>query len=242
MQALILAGGPGTRLRALVSDRPKAMASVGGKPFLEHLVEQLRGQGFSDLVFCTGYLADHVQQYFGDGRRWGVCVAYSVETELLGTAGAIRNAGQLLNGAFLVLNGDSYLDADFRALVAAHRRRCTADASTIGTLAAVSVEDAGAYGRLELDGDGRLLSFGEKSAAGPGWINGGVYVMEPDILDHIPAGRPVSIERETFPHALARGRTLYSYPVTGFFVDIGTPEGYRRFCEHVREGGHDRTK
>ena len=99
-----------------------------------------------------------------------------------------------------------------------------------------------ALGRLELDGDGRLLSFGEKSAAGPGWINGGVYVMEPDILDHIPAGRPVSIERETFPHALAQGRTLYSYPVTGFFVDIGTPEGYRRFCEHIREGGHDRTK
>lgn len=236
-KVLILAGGLGTRLRTVVSDRPKPMAEAGQKPFLAHLVAQLAGQGFVDLVFCIGHLATQVQEYFGDGGRWGVHIAYAVETRLLGTAGAIRNAQDLLQGTFLVLNGDSYLDADFGLLVAAHRARRAADPQAIGTLAAVWMADAAAYGRLEIDAGGHLRRFGEKTGSGPGLINGGAYVLESEILDLIPAGRPVSIERETFPLVLERGQHLFAWPVEGFFVDIGTPEGYRRFCQHVEERG-----
>jgi len=237
MKAFILAGGLGTRLQSVVLDRPKPMARVKGKPFLEYQIEQLSGQGLKEFVLCVGHLAHQIQGYFGDGHRWGVRIVYAIETELLGTAGAIKNAQNFIEDTLLVLNGDSYLEADFQALVEFHRRQQSADLRTIGTIAIVAVENASAYGALELDVGGRILRFQEKAEEGPGWINGGVYVLEPDILDFIPAGRAVSIEKETFPLVLERGRYLYAYPVEGFFVDIGTPEGYRRFCQYVKERG-----
>lgn len=237
MKALVLAGGLGSRLQSLIPDRPKPMAEVEGRPFLEYQIEQLRAQGFEDLVLCVGHLAHRIQDYFGDGHLWGVRIAYAVETELLGTAGAIRNAQSFIEDTFLVLNGDSYLEADFRALVEFHRRQQADDAQTVGTIATVAVDDASAYGTLELDAQGRILHFREKAEAGPGWINGGVYVLEPDILDFIPADRAVSIEKETFPLALEKGWHLYGYSVEGFFVDIGTSEGYRRFQRYVEEKG-----
>ncbi|MGB9880036.1 MAG: nucleotidyltransferase family protein [Anaerolineae bacterium] len=233
MKALILAGGLGTRLQALVKDRPKPMAEVKGKPFLEYQIQALRDQGFTEIVLCVGHLGEQIQDYFGDGRRWGVYIAYAVEKELLGTAGAIRNAAPFLAGPFLVCNGDSYLELDMQALVQFHRQRRSSDPRALGSIATVAVDDATAYGTLELDEAGRILSFREKSRAGAGWINGGVYVLEPDIFALIPPGRPVSLERETFPLALASGWHLYGYPVQGFFVDIGTPEGYERFRHYV---------
>jgi NDP-sugar pyrophosphorylase family protein len=229
MQALILAGGLGTRLRPLVSDRPKPLAEVQGKPFLAYQLEQLRAGGLRELVFCVGYLADQIQAYFGDGGAWGVHIAYAVETTPLGTAGAIKNAQRFVNGPFLALNGDSYLELNFQAMVEHHRRQRAADPRLLGTLAAVSVDDASAYGTLVLDEAGRIVRFREKDAAGQGWINGGVYVLEPELLDLIPPKQAVSIEKETFPQALEQGYRLLAYPVRGFFVDIGTPEGYRRF-------------
>jgi len=237
MKALILAGGLGTRLQSVVSDRPKPMAEAKGKPFLEYQIKQLCAQGLKELVLCVGYLARQIQDYFGDGRRWGVQIAYAVERELLGTAGAIGNAQSFIEETFLVLNGDSYLEADFQALIESHRRRRAADPRTVGTIAAVAIDDAAAYGTLELDSQGRILCFREKAEAGPGWINGGIYVLEPEIMDFIPAGRAVSIEKETFPLVLERGWHLYAYPIEGFFVDIGTPEGYRRFRQYVEEKG-----
>lgn len=244
MKALILAGGPGTRLRPFVPDRPKPMAETGGKPFLEYQIEQLRAHQFRELVFCVGHLAHQIQEYFGDGRRWGVRITYAVETELLGTAGATKNAGDFLADTFLVLNGDSYLEVDLRSLVEFHRRWQMADPRTIGTIAIVAMDNAAGYGALELDARDRslrrILRFREKACAGPAWINGGIYVLEPDILDFIPANRVVSIERETFPLVLERGRHLLGYPMEGFFVDIGTPQGYRRFCQYVERGSNDR--
>lgn len=237
MRILILAGGLGTRLQPVVQDRPKPMVEVYGKPFLEYQIEQLKAQGFQDIVLCIGHLASQIRDYFGDGHGWGVQIAYAMETKLLGTAGAIKNAQHFIENTFLVLNGDSYLEADFRALVEAHRRYRAVDPRTMGTIAAVTVEDAAAYGTLELDAGGRILCFQEKANAGPGWINAGAYVMEPEILDFIPAGRAVSIEKETFPLVLEKGWHLYAYPVEGFFVDIGTPEGYRRFLCYVEERG-----
>nr|MBC7245818.1 NTP transferase domain-containing protein [Chloroflexota bacterium] len=235
MKALILAGGLGTRLQSVVSDRPKPMAEVKGKPFLEYQIEGIRSQGFTEIVLCIGYRAEQIQAYFGDGQRWGVHIAYAVERELLGTAGAIRNAAPLLAGTFLVCNGDSYLEADLRALVAFHEQRCSSDPRTLGSIATVAVDNAAAYGTLDLDEAGRILSFREKSGAGASWVNGGVYVLEPNILTLIPPSRPVSLERETFPLALASSWHLYGYPVQGFFVDIGTPEGYERFRRYVEE-------
>jgi D-glycero-alpha-D-manno-heptose 1-phosphate guanylyltransferase len=235
MKALILAGGLGTRLRPLLRDRPKPMAPIKGKPFLEYQIEQLRAHGLSDLVLCVGHLAHHIQDYFGDGRGWGVQIAYAVEAELLGTAGAIKSAQSFIKDTFLVLNGDSYLEADFLDLIESHRHRQSADCRTIGTIAIVGVDDATSYGKIELNGKARLLSFEEKADTRPGWINGGVYVLEPTILDLIPTGRVASIENETFPMILKQNRYLFGYPVQGFFVDIGTPKGYHRFCRYVEE-------
>lgn len=234
MKALILAGGLGTRLKAVVSDRPKPLAEAGGKPFLQHQIEWLCSQGFDDLVFCVGHRAGQVQDYFGNGCNCGVHIAYSVEQELLGTAGAIKNAQALLKDTFLVLNGDSYLDLDLNTMIAVHRHR-QGHSRTIGTLAAVRLKDTSACGGLQLDDENRIVSFREKDLSGPGWINAGVYVLEPEILALIPSGCCVSIERETFPCALARGYELYAHPMNCFFVDIGTPVGYRRFQEYVGE-------
>jgi NDP-sugar pyrophosphorylase family protein len=218
------------------------MAEAAGRPFLGYLVEQLRDQGFRDLVLCVGHLASHILDTFGDGGRWGVRIRYAVETQLLGTAGAIRNAQPLLSQAFLALNGDSYLDADFRHLLAAHRRGRAADPGLLATLAAVQVQDASPFGTLELDGQGRIVSFREKTTACAGWINAGVYVLEPALLDLIPVARPVSIERETFPLALQAGHHLHAWPAHGFFVDIGTPQGYRLFQTYIHDKQYKPTK
>ena len=235
MQVLILAGGLGTRLRAVVSDRPKPMADVGDRPFLAYLIDQVRDQGFDDLVLCTGYMADQVRDYFGNGSRWQVSIRHSVETERLGTAGAVKHAQSLIDGTCLVMNGDSYVDADLLGLVAAHREARTADPSTIGTLLTVHMTQAAAYGTLDLDEQGCVREFREKASSASGWINAGVYVLEPQFLDQIPAGCAVSIERETFPSLLDGGWRLFSQPTQGFFVDIGTPEGYRRFQQYMEE-------
>jgi NDP-sugar pyrophosphorylase family protein len=211
------------------------MAQIRGKPFLEYQIVQLRSQGFKKLVLCVGHLSRHIEDYFGDGHDWGVQIAYAVEPELLGTAGAIKNAQNHIYDTFLVLNGDSYLGASFRELVASHRHRQLTAPETIGTIAIVKVEDAAPYGRIELNTEGRILRFREKAKTEPGWINGGVYVLEPTILGLIPAGRAVSVEKETFPMILKQDLPMFGYTMHGFFVDIGTPEGYHRFCRYAEE-------
>ena len=236
MKALILAGGLGTRLREVITDLPKPMAEAGGRPFLAYLIEQLRTQGFRDIVLCVGYMAAQVESYFGDGRHWNVRVSYSVETELLGTAGAIRNAAHLVDGAFLVLNGDTYLEVDYRHMVQAHLHSLEAFPNMVASIAAARVEDSSAYGALSLSDDFRVERFREKVGMAEAWVNAGAYVLEPKVLEWIPEGCRVSLERETFPLLLERGLDLRAYPARGFVVDIGTPEGFRRFRRHVEEG------
>jgi NDP-sugar pyrophosphorylase family protein len=234
VKALILAGGLGIRLRSLVSDRPKPMAEVEGRPFLEYQVLQLREQGFCDLVFCVGHMAQHVQDYFGDGQPWEVSISYAVEVEPLGTAGAIRNAERWIDGPFLLMNGDSYLEADLQGLVTLHQRWGAADPRRMGTLLTVHVANASASGTVELGPDGQVTGFLEKVDRSAGWVNGGVYVLEPTILEWIPADRAVSLEKEVFPALLQEGWHLYARTERSFFVDIGTPEGYRRFQAYVQ--------
>jgi NDP-sugar pyrophosphorylase family protein len=233
--AVILAGGLGMRLRSIVADRPKPMADVGGRPFLEYQIRWLRAQGLEDIVLCVGYRADQIRDYFGDGERFGTRLAYAVDEQPLGTAGAIRNAREHVRGTFLVVNGDSFLDVDVPALLDWHHCRRTADPAVVGTLAMVHVGDAAAYGALVTDSAGHIQSFQEKGHGGAGWVNGGVYVLEPEILDFIADGRPESIEGNTFPRMLRAGRCLNGFPVHGFFVDIGTPDGYHAFLRQMKE-------
>ncbi len=223
MQAIILAGGAGTRLRSLISDVPKSMAPVAGRPFLEYLLHQLRRDGFTRVVLCAGHLAPQLREHFELGLRWGVEIEYSVEQEPLGTGGALRLAlPMLLGDRWLVMNGDSLFDVSLAGLVATHRQ-----ASVPATLGLVRVEDAGRYGSIETAADGAVTAFVEKAdAAGPGLVNGGLYVIERSTLELIPEGRPASLEREVLPRLVGRG--LRGVVLDGFFIDIGVPHDYLR--------------
>lgn len=236
LPALILAGGAGTRLRPVVSDRPKPMAAVAGRPFLELQIEWLRRQGVSQVVLCTGHLHRHILDHFGDGRPFGIRIDHSVEPSPRGTGGALKLAAPLTRGGpFLALNGDSFLDVDLAGLVRAHAERAAAQPRCLGTLVLTEVPDAREFGSVGLDADDRIVRFDEKSQAlgGPAFVSAGVYCLETALLDLIPGDRSVSLERETFPLALARGFALFGHRAEGFFVDIGTPRGYGRMCRHL---------
>jgi NDP-sugar pyrophosphorylase family protein len=223
VQAIILAGGLGTRLRGTVDGVPKSMAPVAGRPFLEFLLLQLRRSGFAGAVVCAGYRAGQLRAEFGDGSRWGIELAYSVEPEPLGTAGAIRLARPLLRGRrWLLMNGDSFFGISLAELVAADRH-----ARATATIALASVDDARRYGRVECAPDGVVTRFVEKSDAdGAGLVNAGIYVLGAAVLAAIPAGRPVSLEREVLPGFVGHG--LHGVPFDAPFIDIGAPDDYRR--------------
>jgi len=238
MQAFILAGGLGKRLRSIVDDRPKPMADIEDKPFLAHQIEFLKAQGITHIILCVGYLYDHVMSYFGDGEAWGVRIDYSIETSPLGTGGALKHAERFVDDTFLVLNGDSFFDIDLNQLVRFHETRKTENKACLGTLALTTVPDTRHYGSVLLDAEDRIMSFTEKSTgqeAAQGLINAGVYVLEPDILKTIPLAQKVSIERTVFPSLVRDDHRLCGYQTQAFFIDIGTPEGYYQFCNYMNE-------
>ena len=223
LKAVLLVGGLGTRLRSVVPSVPKVLASVGKTSFLELLVEQLRSRGIRRLVLCSGYLADQIESQFGDGSAWGVSIEYSREAQPLGTAGAIKNAKHYLRdaSAFMVMNGDSFLEVDFDDLLDFHQNHF----ATV-TLAVTKVEDTSRYGTVQVDSTGRVKAFAEKTnQAVPGLINGGVYVFSQAIFQYIPTGR-ASLEKDVFPALLERG--VYAREQHGIFIDIGTPVDYAR--------------
>lgn len=227
IKAILLVGGLGTRLRSVVSSSPKVLASIRDKSFLELLVGHLRSQGIRHLVFCTGYLADQIESKFGEGHGWDVAIEYSREESPLGTGGALKLASSHLGGVheFLVLNGDSFLEVDFESLVAFHRQHDDA----IATMAVRRVENASRYGTVHLDESGRVTSFAEKTGSeAPGLVNGGIYVFNRSVFDHIPKG-PTSLEKDVFPNLLDRG--VYAQEQRGVFIDIGTPADYARAQE-----------
>ena len=222
-KALLLVGGLGTRLRSVIPLLPKPLAPVGNKPFLELLVQQLRDQGIHRLVMCTGYLADRIENRFGDGRNWGVTIEYSKEQNPLGTAGAVKFAQPYLGDAsdFLVMNGDSFMEANFHQLLRFHGTH-----GGLVTIAVVEVSNACRYGTVQMDHTGRVRGFSEKTGNNaPGLINAGLYVFSRSVLQHIPEG-PASLERTVFPHLLDHG--VYALKQEGMFIDIGTPEDYAR--------------
>jgi NDP-sugar pyrophosphorylase family protein len=229
--AIVLAGGFGTRLRSIVTDRPKVLAQAAGQPFLYYILNYLASHGLRKVVLCVGYLAKQVQDFTGDGSAWGLQINYSNEDSPLGTGGALRRASAQMEDPFFALNGDTLFMVDLSALWLAH---CSSEA--LATVALLPVSDGSARGCVTLDEKNRITSFNEKPAAtGVALVNGGVYVLEPGALKLVPADRPVSIEREVFPELAAQG-LLAGYVQPAYFTDIGTPESLSVFEKDLLAG------
>jgi D-glycero-alpha-D-manno-heptose 1-phosphate guanylyltransferase len=221
MQAIVLAGGLGTRLRGVVPDLPKPLAPVAGRPFLAIVLAQLRAQGFDSAVLSVGYRHELIRDAFGD-QFDAMALRYAVEDRPLGTGGAIRLAARQCSEAdVFVLNGDSYAEVDFAGMMAAHRR-----AGAALTVCAVEVADTGRYGRILVD-DGRIVGFAEKGVAGPGLINAGVYAMRRDLLQQPGLPEAFSFETDVLARRLDELRPG-AWVARGRFVDIGVPEDYAR--------------
>lgn len=237
MEAILLCGGLGTRLRSVVSDRPKPMADIAGKPFLHYLVRMLSEKGVERFVFALGYMGEQIEAYFQDGREYGISIVYSYEESPLGTGGAIRNAlSKMQEEDVLILNADTYFDMDYRSLFQEQSRKC-ADM----TIASREIEDVSRYGAILKDTDGRILRWNEKqSGSGEttprrGEINGGIYVMKRSLIEKIPAGKQ-SLENDCIPVWLSHSINIHALRSDGYFMDIGVPEDYRRFQEDVQSG------
>ncbi|MDQ6779468.1 MAG: NDP-sugar synthase [Actinomycetota bacterium] len=233
MQALILAGGEGTRLRPLTSTTPKPVIPLVGRPFIGYMIEWLRGHGVDDVVLSCGFMADGVRAVLGDGAELGVRLRYVEEPEPLGTGGALKFAEALLDERFFMLNGDVLTDMDLTAQLDQHEQT-----GARATLALIAVEDPSAYGLVRRAGDHSVTEFLEKPSVtelDTNLINAGAYILERTVLDGMPpAGTNVSIEREVFPALVGQG--LYGYESDGYWLDIGTPERYLQGTFDILEG------
>jgi mannose-1-phosphate guanylyltransferase len=235
MQAIVLVGGKGTRLRPLTETVPKPALTLVDRPFLAYMIEWLAGHGVTEVVLACGFLPDVLREALaGEEKRAGVRIRYAVESQPLGTAGAIRFAadslGDDLDPSFLALNGDVLTDLDLSALIDAHRRR-----SARATIALHPVEDSAAFGLVHSDAEGKVLAFLEKTGeAAPGKVNAGMYALERSVLELIPPGENVSIERDVFPRLVGAG--LHGLLLDGYWVDIGTPERYLQASWDILEG------
>lgn len=221
VDVVILAGGQGTRLSAIPGDVPKPLRPVDGRPFLEHLLDQLRAAGARKVLLSVGYKSDHFETRFRRVPPQDLEVRFCMEKTPLGTGGGLRNALPLLSRpTALVLNGDSYADTDLRAFLDRHRALAAK-----ATILVTRVPDAARFGRVQFDPSGAVTAFLEKSEAGPGFINAGVYALERSVIEGIPSGRAVSLELQVFPGLLGGG--LFAHAAFFPFVDIGTPESYK---------------
>ncbi|MFF2852920.1 sugar phosphate nucleotidyltransferase [Streptomyces sp. NPDC058001] len=230
-EAILLVGGKGTRLRPLTVNTPKPMVPAAGVPFLTHQLARARAAGVEHIVLATSYLAEVFEPYFGDGSALGLHLEYVTEEEPLGTGGAIRNvASRLRSGPdepVLIFNGDILTGLDIRALVATH-----ASSGADVSLHLTRVADPRAYGLVPTDDTGRVTAFLEKPQTPEeivtDQINAGAYVFRRSVIDSVPTGRPVSVERETFPELLAAGAHLQGMVDSTYWLDLGTPQAFVR--------------
>ncbi|MBW5254758.1 NDP-sugar synthase [Streptomyces sp. P01-B04] len=230
-EAILLVGGKGTRLRPLTVHTPKPMVPAAGVPFLTHQLARARAAGVEHIVLATSYLAEVFEPYFGDGSSLGLHIEYVTEREPLGTGGAIRNvAPRLTSGPdepVLIFNGDILTGLDIRALVTTH-----ADSGADVSLHLTRVDDPRAFGLVPTDDTGRVTAFLEKPQTPEeivtDQINAGAYIFRRSVIDTIPAGRPVSVERETFPGLLAGGAHLQGMVDSTYWLDLGTPQAFIR--------------
>lgn len=227
--AVLLAGGFGTRLRSVVSDVPKPLAPVNGRPFLTYLLDQLVAAGWTRAILCLHYKAEQIKAALG--TKYGpLHLEYTIEPEPLGTGGALSLALPLVQAPrFLVMNADSFCGAPLAPFAAFHIEH-----GKPASLVSVTVPDTSRYGRLEIAPDRHVLAFSEKSASsGRGPINGGIYLIESELAAGIPVGRTVSLEREMFPQWIAGG--LMAWETESTFIDIGTPESYALVASYLQE-------
>jgi mannose-1-phosphate guanylyltransferase len=233
MQALILAGGEGTRLRPLTSTIPKPVVPLVGRPFIAYMLQWLRRHGIEDVILGCGFMADAVRAVLGDGSDLGIRLRYLEEPRPLGTGGALKFAEDLLEERFFMLNGDVLTDMDLTAQLEQHERT-----GARATLALYPVEDPSAYGLVRCQPDGSVSEFIEKPGLDEldtNLINAGAYILEHDVLDGMPpAGTNFSIERDVFPTLVGRG--LYGYEAGGYWMDIGTPARYLQATYDILEG------
>jgi mannose-1-phosphate guanylyltransferase len=233
MQALILAGGEGTRLRPLTSTVPKPVVPLVDRPFIAYMIEWLRGHGVDDVILACGFMADGVREVLGDGAALGVRLRYVEEPTPLGTGGALKYAEDLLDERFLMLNGDVLTDMDLTAQLRQHEQT-----GARATLALIGVDDPSAYGLVRRDSSHAVTQFVEKPSpdeVDTNLINAGAYILERDVLDGMaPAGTKISIEREVFPALVGNG--LFAYEASGYWMDIGTPERYLQATFEILEG------
>ena len=218
---ILLVGGFGTRLKPLTDESPKPMLPVAGLPVTEHQILAAKKAGIHTLVLATSYLAEVFTPYFGDGAKWGMKILYAVEKEPLGTGGAIRNAAELLgrDEPVVIFNGDVLSRHSIADQIAFHRKN-EADV----TLHLIDVADARAFGCVPTDSDGRVTAFLEKmDNPVTNSINAGCYVFSPSVIDQIPLGKVVSVERETFPALVSSGRPVFGYKEQSYWLDVGTP-------------------
>ena len=226
MKAVVMAGGEGTRLRPLTSNQPKPMVPIVGKPCMEHILELLKQHGLEEVIVTVAFMPQAIRSYFGNGDTLGMSIEYSVEESPLGTAGSVRLASDRLDETFLVISGDALCDVDLTDLIRSHRERGAA--VTIGLK---SVENPLEFGIVVTDEERRIERFLEK----PSWsqvfsdtINTGIYVLEPEVLRHIPTDRPFDFSKELFPLLLEMGRPMYGYVFDDYWQDIGNLDQFRQ--------------
>ena len=225
MQAVILAGGAGTRLYPLTLNIPKAMIKIKGKPFILHLVEELKRNGIKDFVFCIGYLADQFKEFFGDGSRFGIKIAYSVEKKFMGTGGALKLAEPYLKSSFFVVNGDTYLPIDYTLAQQSFRR-----SRKMGLMVLYDNKAKIAQANINVNDKGLVIDYIKREkivlAKKCQFLDAGVQIYRKTVLDLMPKGRFVSLEMDVFPKLMAR-KELAAYTVSQRYYDIGTPQRLR---------------
>ena len=237
MQAVILVGGEGTRLRPLTYDLPKPMAPLLGRPFIGWIMARLKAAGVDDIILSCCYLPDKIEAHFGDGASMGVTLHYVLENEPLGTAGAIKNARDLIRGPIYVCNGDIITGLDLVAL----REKHVAN-KALATIHTREVEDPSHFGVVETDETGRVKRFVEKPKPGETDardINAGTYLLELEAVDAIPSGRAVSIEREVFPDLIARTGRVFAVSTKDYWIDVGRPDTYIQAHRDILDGKLD---
>ena len=235
MKAILLAGGKGTRLRPLTIHTPKPIVPIFDRPFLHYQLDLLKQvPEIDEVVLSLNYQPRRIEEIFGDGSEAGLSIKYVVEPAPLGTAGAVRYAGESLRESVVVFNGDVLTAVDLAAVIRLHRER-----RAKATIVLTPVENPAAYGLVETDGEGNISRFLEKPKPDEitcDTINAGIYVLEPDTFDRIPRDTPWSIERSFFPSLIERGETFVAYVYRGYWIDIGTPEKYTQVHRDVMDG------
>ncbi|MHB8136729.1 MAG: nucleotidyltransferase family protein [Anaerolineaceae bacterium] len=229
-EAIILVGGKGTRLQSVIKDKPKPMALVHSRPFLEWIILSLRSRGVTKIILCTGYLGNQIEDYFQDGKTWGVEIQYSRDPKPLGTGGAISHAAKLITTErFFVMNGDSYSRFNLTQFMKYHLTK-----NALITMGLVNVDDCRRYGSVQIAKDGIIQTFLEKpSVQQAGLINAGTYLIEQEIVDSIPKNQFFSLETDLFPKFVES--RFYAIIGNSPFIDIGTPESFRYAEQFIKQ-------